>query len=120
MPVEVLTTACGCALIALGCWATFTTAKTARSVAGGRADLRGLVAVGVAFVASCLVPGVALVAGAFRRWMLIPLGFGYLLLLPFPCVFPWANHGWVRTARTILFALVGAGLVIIGAGWPAF
>lgn len=106
----------GSALVLLGCWATFTTSRTLASRGGWR-EHRSLVAIGAAFVLSCFLPGVALLAGAFEPWMLIPLGLCYVGLIPFPCYFRWANRGWVHTARTILFVLVSATLVAIGVGW---
>ncbi len=106
----------GWALIGLGCWATFTTSRTLAS-RGGWTEHRTLVVVGVAFVASCLLPGVAMLAGAFAPWMLVPLGVCYLALVPLPCYFRWANHGWIRTARTVLFLLVASALVGAGIGW---
>jgi hypothetical protein len=106
----------GSALVLLGCWATFTTFKTLASH-GGWTEHRALVGVGAVFVASCFLPGIALLAGPFEPWMLIPLGVCYVVLIPFPCYFEWANRGWIRPGRTILFLLVGAALVAAGIGW---
>jgi hypothetical protein len=111
----------GSALVLLGCWATFTTAKTLAS-GGGWKKNRTLVLLGLVFVASCFLPGGAMLAGAFRSWMLIPLGVCYIALIPMPCYFRWANHGRIRTARTILFggvggALVAAGLDVLPVSW---
>lgn len=105
----------GWALIGLGCWAGFTTSKTLGSRGGWR-EHRTLVVVGAAFIASCFLPGLALLTGAFRPWMLVPLGLCYLALVPLPCYFRWANHGPVRTGRNVLFLLVGAALVAAGVG----
>lgn len=113
LPVSVLY---GSVLIALGCWAAFTTSKTLAS-RGGWARHRVLVVVGVAFVASCLLPGIAMLSGAFRPWTLIPLGLGYLALIPLPCYWDWANHGWAHTGRTILFLSVAVALLAAGLGW---
>jgi hypothetical protein len=107
---------CGSALVLLGCWATFTLSKTLAS-RGGWNEHRGLVVVGAVFIASCFLPGGAMIAGAFSPWMLIPLGVSYLALVPLPCYFKWANHGRIRTARTILFVLVGIGLIAAGLDW---
>jgi hypothetical protein len=103
----------GSALALLGCWATFTTATTLAS-SGGWKKNRTLVVLGVVFVASCFLPGVAMLTGAFRAWMLIPLGLCYIALIPMPCYFRWANDGRIRTARTILFLMVGGALVAAG------
>ena len=84
---------------------------------GGWMEHRTLVLVGAAFVASCLLPGGALLTGAFAAWMLVPLGVCYVALVPLPCYFRWANHGRIRTGRTVLFLLVGAALVAAGLGW---
>ena len=111
-----MTVVYGSALVLLGGWATFTTIKTLTS-RGGWSEHRMLVVAGVVFVAACLLPGIALLANAFQSWMLIPLGLCYAALVPFPCYFKWANHGWIRTGRTILFLLVGAALVTAGLGW---
>lgn len=108
-----MSTIYGAALVLLGCWASFTTAKTVAS-SRGLSRHRSLIAVGAAFVASCFLPGIALLAGAFVPWMLIPLGVCYLLLLPMPCYWSWANHGSIRTGRTVLFLAVGAALIAAG------
>jgi hypothetical protein len=113
-----MTRACviyGSALIVLGCWATFTTAKTLAS-RGGWKKHRTLVVVGAVFVTSCFLPGVAMPAGVFTPWMLIPLGLCYLALIPMPCYWRWANDGWIRTGRTVLFLMVGGALVAAGLG----
>ena len=103
----------GTVLIALGCWATFTTLKTVTSH-DWRTTRRTLGLLGVAFVASCFLAGLAMLAGMFEPWMLIPLGGCYLVLIPFPCYLRWANHGWRRIGRSALFLLVGAGLIAAG------
>jgi hypothetical protein len=103
----------GWALIALGCWAGFTTSRTLASRGGWR-EHRALVLVGVLFVASCFLPGVAMLATAFRPWMLVPLGLCYVVLVPLPCYFKWANHGRVRVGRAVLFLVVAAALVAAG------
>ena len=103
----------GSALVALACWATFTTWKTV-AAGGWRSTRRTLGPLGTVFVASCLLPGVAMLSGRFAPWMLIPLGVCYLLLIPFPCYFKWANEGWVRKGRVLLFLLAGAGLIAVG------
>jgi hypothetical protein len=108
-----LPTIYGSALVVLGCWAAFTTSKTLTS-RGGWTEHRNLVVIGSVFVAACLLPGVAMLAEGFRSWMLIPLGLCYLALIPFPCYWTWANRGRMRTARTILFTLVGVGFVAAG------
>ena len=105
----------GWILVALGCWAAFTTVQTVAASRGLR-EHRALAAIGVGFVATCFLPGIALLAEAFAPWMLIPLGTGFLFLLPFPCYFSWANEGWIRTARNLLFAAVGTALVAAGLG----
>ena len=94
----------------------FTTFKTLAS-RGGWSEHRTLVVAGALFIASCFLPGITLLVGAFSPWMLIPLGLCYAALVPFPCYFKWANHGWIRTGRTILFLLVGAALVAAGLDW---
>jgi len=106
----------GSALIVLGCWAAFTLSKTLVSP-GGWTRHRGLVAVGVVFIASCFLPGSAMLAGVFEPWMLIPLGLSYFALIPLPCYFRWANRGRIRTGRTVLFVLVGIALVAAGLDW---
>jgi hypothetical protein len=103
----------GWALIALGCWAGFTTSKTLAS-RGGWSKHRTLIIVGAIFIASCFLPGITMLATAFRPWMLIPLGLCYIALIPLPCYFEWANHGRIRAGRTVLFLLVGAALVAAG------
>lgn len=103
----------GSALLALGCWATFTTSKTLTS-RDWRTKHRGLVLIGVAFVASCFLPGSAMLTGVFEPWTLTPLGVCYVALIPFPCYFKWANHGRIRTGRNALFLLVGLGLIAAG------
>ena len=105
----------GLALIVLGCWAAYTTSRTLTS-RGGWAEHRWLAIIGLVFVGSCFLPGAALLGDRFRPWMLIPLGVGYWVLIPFPCYFKWANHGRINKFRRILFFLVGAGLVAAGAG----
>jgi hypothetical protein len=103
----------GSALLALGCWATFTTSQTLTS-RDWRTRHRWLVLIGVAFVASCFLPGLAMLAGMFEPWTLTPLGMCYVALIPLPCYFRWANHGWIRTGRNVLFLLVGLGLIAAG------
>ena len=107
MDKPVLFAAYGSALLALGCWGAFTTWKTRD---------RTLACLGLVFVASCLLPGFALLAGRFGAWMLLPLGVCYLALIPFPCYFRWANHGRIRIARGLLFLLVGVALIAAGVG----
>jgi hypothetical protein len=58
-----------------------------------------------------------MLSGTFRPWTLIPLGLCYLALIPLPCYFRWANHGWPRTVRCVLFLLVGTALVAVGLEW---
>lgn len=110
-----MSVAYGSALVLLGCWATFTTSKTLASP-GGWSKHRALVILGVVFVASCFLPGVAMLIGAFKSWMLLPLGLSYLVLIPQPCYLKWANRGRIRTARTFLFLLIGAALLAAGLG----
>jgi hypothetical protein len=110
-----LTTIYGSALVLLACWATYTTSRVFTSRGGWRGH-RTLVVVGVIFVASCLLPGIALLAVRFEPWMLIPLGVSYLALLPLPCYWYWANHGWLHVGRTVAFLLVGTAFVAAGLG----
>lgn len=105
----------GSVLVALGCWATFTTAKTLGS-REWRTRHRALGLLGVAFVASCFLPGFAMLTGIFEPWTLIPLGGCYVALIPCPCYFKWVNHGRIRSVRGALFLLVGAGLMAAGFG----
>ena len=105
----------GGVLVALGCWGLFTTSRTLGS-RGGWDEHRRLVLVSVAFVASCFLPGAALLGERFRPWMLVPLGVCYWALIPFPCYFKWASRGWINTARRVLFFLTGAWLVAMGTG----
>jgi hypothetical protein len=110
-----LPTIYGSALIALGCWAAFTSYRTLTSRGAWR-KYRAMAVVGAAFIASCFLPGVAFLAGRFEHWMIIPLGLCYLALMRFPCYFEWANHGRIRTWRNVLFLLVGVALVAAGFG----
>lgn len=105
----------GSALIALGCWASYTSWRTLTS-RGAWKKFRAMAVVSAAFIASCFLPGVAFLTGRFAPWMLIPLGGCYLALLRFPCYFEWANRGRIRTWRNILFLLVGISLVAAGLG----
>lgn len=110
-----MSTLYGSILVALGAWAAYTTARTVSASRGLRRH-RTLVLVGACFVASCLLPGVALLALAFAPWMLVPLGACFLALLPMPCYFSWANDGWIRAGRNVLFSAVGAALLAAGIG----
>ena len=105
----------GSTLVALGCWATFTTWRTLRS-REWRARRGELGLLGIVFVASCFLPGFALLAGRLESWMVLPLGACFVALIPYPCYFKRANRGRIRTARSLLFLLVGAGLIGAGLG----
>ncbi len=105
----------GSLLVVLGCWATFTIWKTLSSP-DWRTQHRAIVILGVLFAASCWLPGFTLLASSFKPWMLVPLGVCFVVLIPFPCYFKRANRGWIVKARTVLFLLVGGGLVAAGFG----
>jgi hypothetical protein len=105
----------GSLLVLLGCWATFTTWKTVSSPDWWIRH-RTLGIVGFVFVAACLLPGTAMLLDSFEAWMLLPLGFCYVVLIPLPCYFKWANQGWIRGVRNALFLSVAVGLVAAGLG----